>query len=109
MGETTTVCKRDRRQEIHMANHFRIYGVVFSKDPTPVEKFSDGLKSGGWGDQVPIPEPHEGECGYDDGRRLKADSELCVTCQRTALGPIVFPDIRLLTCDGVTLLVSRAE
>lgn len=84
-----------------MANHYRVWIVVFAHEPQPLQVFLDGLKSGGWRAHVEIPVPHAGECGF-----LKNDVEtgtrVCGTCERRAWGSMLFPDIRILTEEGVS-------
>jgi len=83
-----------------MANHYRILNVVFSKERQAVESFLDGLKSGGWGGQAAIPVPHEGECGLLNN--ADAETPVCGRCERQAWGSLLFPDIRILTSEGVS-------
>jgi hypothetical protein len=84
-----------------MANHHRILIVVFAHEPQPMQSFLDALKSGGWRAHVEIPVPHEGECGF-----LKNDVEtgtpVCGRCEYRAWGSMLFPDIRILTQEGVS-------
>jgi hypothetical protein len=84
-----------------MANHHRILIVVFAHKPLPMQSFLDGLKSGGWRAHVEIPVPHEGECGLTNFLE-KTEPPTCGTCERRAWGSMLFPDIRILTQEGVS-------
>lgn len=83
-----------------MANHYRVLIVVFAHEPQPMQSFLDGLKSGGWRAHVEIPVPHAGECGFKNV--AATESPACGTCERRAWGSMLFPDIRILTKEGVS-------
>lgn len=84
-----------------MANHYRILIVVFAHESQPLQSFLDALKTGGWRAHVEIPVPHEGECGLTNFFE-KTEPSTCGTCERRAWGSMLFPDIRILTQEGVS-------
>lgn len=83
-----------------MANHYRILFAVFAKEHQPVQSFLDGLKSGGWGAHVAIPVSHEGKCGFQNDAATEPPA--CSSCEYHAWGAMLFPDMRILTSEGVS-------
>src|SRR5271166_6387661 len=92
---------KTRKDSQLMANHYRILIVVFAHESQPMQSFLDALKSGGWRAHVEIPVPHEGQCGLNTFLE-QTEPPTCGACERRAWGSMLFPDIRILTQEGVS-------
>lgn len=86
--------------ELAVANHHRISVGRLANEHQTAQSFLDGLESGGWGTHVVIPVSDDGKYGFENNSAI--ETPVCGVCEKRAWGALLFPEMRILTADGIS-------